>query len=83
MSESLELGDEAAVVLDSETTAASAHLVYVISGNLTVAMDDGTEGEMGAGDVARIEPGHDAWVSGDEACIVVDFAGDERYTKRA
>ena len=60
----------------------SAHLVYVISGRLTIAMDDGTEGEMKAGDVALIEPGHDAWVSGDEPCVVVDFAGHERYTAR-
>ena len=49
----------------------SAHLVYVVSGRLAIAMDDGTTGEMGRGDVAHVPPGHDARV-----------IGDERYTRR-
>jgi hypothetical protein len=33
--------------------------------------------------VARIEPGHDAWVVGDEPCIVVDFGASTSYAQPA
>jgi uncharacterized protein YjlB len=45
-------------------------------------MDDGTQLELGAGDVVSIPPGHDGWVVGDEACVVVDFSGMGDYAKR-
>ena len=60
----------------------SPHLLYVLSGRMKVVMNDGTEGEVGPGDAARIEPGHDAWVVGDEPCKVVDFGAMETYAKR-
>jgi quercetin dioxygenase-like cupin family protein len=59
----------------------SPHLLYVLSGRMKVVMDDGGEGEVGPGDAARIEPGHDAWVVGDEACEVVDFGAMATYAK--
>jgi quercetin dioxygenase-like cupin family protein len=59
----------------------SPHLLYVLSGRMGVRMDDGTEGEVGPNDVARIDPGHDAWVVGDEACTVVDFGASPSYAK--
>jgi quercetin dioxygenase-like cupin family protein len=55
------------------------HLLYCLSGRMKVAMADGTEGEIGPGDVASIAPGHDAWVDGDEPCIAVDFGGYAQY----
>lgn len=55
------------------------HVGYVISGRMKIAMDDGTEGEVGPGEVAHIDPGHDAWTVGDEACVLVDFGGLEGY----
>ena len=58
------------------------HLLYCLSGRMHVAMDDGTEAEVGAGDVASIAPGHDAWVVGDEPCVAVDFGGYTQYAKR-
>ena len=57
------------------------HLLYCISGRMRVQMADGTEGELGPGDVASIEPGHEAWVVGDEPCIAVDFGGYARYAR--
>jgi hypothetical protein len=57
------------------------HLMYCISGRMGVRMDDGTEGEIGPGDVVSIAPGHDAWVVGDEPCIAVDFGGYSQYAK--
>jgi hypothetical protein len=38
-------------------------------------MDEGGEAELGPGDVFVISAGHDAWVVGDEQCVVYDFAG--------
>ena len=59
-----------------------AHLGYVVSGRMRVVMDDGTEGEAGAGDVFDIAPGHDAWIVADEPCVIVDFQGASSYAKR-
>jgi hypothetical protein len=42
------------------------HTGYVISGRLHVAPDDGSEGELKAGDAFTLAAGHDAWVVGDE-----------------
>jgi hypothetical protein len=60
-----------------------AHLGYVAAGRMHVRMDDGQEADVGPGDVMMIPPGHDAWVVGDEACVVLDFAGMEHYAERA
>ncbi|NVJ24134.1 cupin domain-containing protein [Myxococcus sp. AM011] len=60
----------------------TAHALYVISGRMVVKMDDGTQGELGPGDVATISPGHDAWVLGNEPCLVVDFEGMGAYARR-
>jgi quercetin dioxygenase-like cupin family protein len=60
----------------------ATHLIYCISGRMKVAMNDGSEAEVGPGDVTAIEPGHDAWVVGDEAFVGVDFGGYAQYAKR-
>src|SRR3954469_12714573 len=56
------------------------HTGICVSGSMTVRMDDGTEISVGPGDVMVIEPGHDAWVNGDEDCIVYD-SGVAAYAK--
>jgi hypothetical protein len=56
------------------------HTGVCIAGSMTVRMDDGTEQSIGAGDVVLIEPGHDAWVDGDEACVLYD-TGVAAYAK--
>jgi hypothetical protein len=58
-----------------------SHLGYVISGRMHIAMDDGTEGEAGPGDLFDIAPGHDAWIVGNDACVVLDFEGASNYAK--
>jgi quercetin dioxygenase-like cupin family protein len=45
-------------------------------------MDDGSEQEVGPGDVVAIPPGHDAEIVGDEACVLVDFGEFGDYAKR-
>jgi hypothetical protein len=43
------------------------------SGTMHVVHDDGTELEIGAGQAYIIEPGHDAWVVGDEPIMGFEF----------
>jgi hypothetical protein len=50
------------------------HKGYCISGSATIRADDGTEITIGPGDVYYIEPGHDAWVNGDEPWVTVDYS---------
>jgi quercetin dioxygenase-like cupin family protein len=57
------------------------HAGFVISGRMTVVMDDGSQEEFGPGDVMIAPPGHDAWTTGDEPCVVIDWAGGANYAK--
>ncbi len=49
------------------------HAGVVLSGRFAVRMDDGTELELGPGDAHVVGPGHDAWVVGDEPCVIIDI----------
>ena len=49
------------------------HVGVVQSGRLRVAHQDGSEVELRAGEAYVIEPGHDAWVVGDERCVALEF----------
>jgi quercetin dioxygenase-like cupin family protein len=60
----------------------AAHAGYVLSGRMKIVMDDGEESEFTAGDYMSVPPGHDAWVVGDEQCVVIDWAGYADYAKR-
>ena len=59
------------------------HIGVLISGSLRVAHDDGTEHDFVPGEAYRIEPGHDAWVLGDEPLVGYEFesATAETYLK--
>ena len=57
------------------------HVGYVVSGRMTIKMDDGTEHECRPGEAFHIPPGHDAWTEGDEACVMVDFGGLHGYAQ--
>jgi hypothetical protein len=59
-----------------------SHLGYCVSGRMRVQMSDGSEGEVGPGDVVAIPPGHDAEVVGDEPCVFLDFGEFAEYAKR-
>jgi hypothetical protein len=49
------------------------HVGFVQSGSMHIVHEDGTELELGAGSAYEILPGHDAWVVGDEGCVVLEF----------
>lgn len=55
------------------------HFQYVIQGTMHVVMDDGQELDVGPGEVTVLPPGHDAWVTGDEPVVAVDWAGASRW----
>ncbi len=57
------------------------HLGFMLSGRMTIVMDDGTVLNFGPNDAMSIPPGHDAWVVGDTPCVIVDFVGYENYAK--
>ena len=51
----------------------SRHLGVITAGRLHIVHDDGTEADAAAGEAYVIEPGHDAWVVGDEPVIAFEF----------
>ena len=68
--------------LANTNSCEAAHFGYQISGTMRIRMDDGTELECKAGDVALVPPGHDAWVVGNEPVVIVDFQGMRNYAKQ-
>ena len=44
-------------------------------------MADGTEFDVGPGEVSIAAAGHDAWVVGDEPVTVVDWGGAHSWAK--
>lgn len=58
-----------------------AHAGYLLSGHLTVRMDDGSEENFDPGDVMVVGPGHDAWTVGQEPCVMLDWQGAINYAK--
>jgi hypothetical protein len=49
------------------------HVGVIQSGTLHVAHEDGSEQDISAGQPYVIEPGHDAWVVGDEPVVGFEF----------
>lgn len=73
---------EAMAPIAKTASCQAPHTQYVISGRLHVKMDDGSEKEYGPGDVGIIPPGHDAWIVGNEPCVVIDFTGMKHYAEQ-
>jgi mannose-6-phosphate isomerase-like protein (cupin superfamily) len=59
------------------------HVGVIMSGTLHVDHEDGSTQEIGAGQAYVIEPGHDAWVVGEEPVIGFEFDSQaaEEYAK--
>jgi quercetin dioxygenase-like cupin family protein len=58
------------------------HIGYVLEGRMHVQMDSGEGIDVGPGDAFRMPPGHDAWIVGDEACVILDFGGLTGYARQ-
>jgi len=61
----------------------ATHTGYVVQGRMRVRMDDDSEVEYGPGDAFYMPPGHDAWIVGDEKCVMIDVTGMSNYAKPA
>ena len=59
------------------------HIGVAHSGQLHVVHDDGTEIDISPGNAYVIEPGHDAWVVGDDTFVGYEFEGKaaEEYAR--
>jgi hypothetical protein len=53
----------------------ATHAGYQVSGRLHVVMDDGSELEIGPGEIYSVPAGHDAWVVGNEPVVTIDVSG--------
>lgn len=62
--------------LAGTTSCQVRHLGFVLSGRMCVRLDDGTEHLLNPGDLCDIPAGHDAWVLGDEPCIMLDVSAE-------
>ena len=58
-----------------------AHVGYVVSGRITVQMNDGSKTTLEEGMSYTIPPGHDAWVEGNDPFVGVEVMSAEEYAK--
>jgi mannose-6-phosphate isomerase-like protein (cupin superfamily) len=58
-----------------------SHVGYVVSGTITVRLDDGTQKTFAPGTSYTIPPGHDAWVEGNERFVCIEVMSAEQYAK--
>ena len=54
-------------------TCQNRHFGVLAAGAMHVVNDDGSEMDLSPGDVYVIDPGHDAWVVGNEVTIGYEF----------
>ena len=57
------------------------HVGVVQSGRLHIEHEDGSVAEVGPGETYVVEPGHDAWVVGDESFVTFEFESVDQYAK--
>jgi quercetin dioxygenase-like cupin family protein len=58
-----------------------SHVGYVVSGQLTVRVADGTTKTMGPGDSYAIPAGHDAWVEGSTPFVAIEVISAGEFAK--
>lgn len=64
-------------------TCQVAHVGDVVSGSITVKMNDGSQTTIRPGMSYTIPPGHDAWVEGKEPFVGIEVMSAEQYAKPA
>jgi len=58
-----------------------SHAGHVISGQLRVQLEDGSEHVLRAGDAYTIPPGHDAWVEGDTRFVGIEVMSADQFAR--
>jgi streptogramin lyase len=59
-----------------------AHIGFLARGRIQGEYRDGCTFDFSAPQVVRIDPGHDAWVVGDEAAVLIQFDSEEGTARR-
>lgn len=59
-----------------------AHAGFLARGRIHIEYGDGCKLDLTAPQVIRIEPGHDGWVIGDEAAVVIEFDFEGETARR-
>jgi hypothetical protein len=59
-----------------------AHVGFLARGRLHGEYGDGCRFEFNAPQVVVIEPGHDAWVEGDEDAVLIQFDFERETSER-
>ena len=57
------------------------HFQYHVAGVLRIRTSNGEEFDARPGQVTTLPSGHDAWVVGDEAVVLIDWHGASQYAK--
>jgi class 3 adenylate cyclase len=55
------------------------HVGIGLEGRQGVRLADGTEFEIGPGELYDIPPGHDGWTIGDEPCVMLEWSGMRQW----
>ena len=58
-----------------------SHAGYVVSGSITVQLNDGTRRTINAGESYTIPPGHDAWIEGNQRFVALEVLSAEQYAR--
>src|SRR3954470_9581698 len=59
----------------------ASHVGYLVTGTLTIRLNDGTEQTIRAGESYTIPPGHDAWVVGADPVVALEVMSAEQFAK--
>jgi hypothetical protein len=59
-----------------------AHVGFLARGRIQGEYADGCTFDFTAPQVVTIDPGHDAWVVGDEAAVLIQFDSEEGTARR-
>jgi uncharacterized cupin superfamily protein len=73
--------DECVKPVAGTDSCQARHVGAVISGQLHVVHDDGSETDVGPGDAYVVEPNHNAWVLGDQEVVALEFESAETYAR--
>jgi hypothetical protein len=59
-----------------------AHVGFIARGRIEGEYADGCRFEYAAPQIVTVEPGHDAWVVGDEDAVLIEFDWEEGTARR-
>jgi hypothetical protein len=57
------------------------HFQYHATGTIRIQMADGHEFDAGPGELTALPAGHDAWVVGTDAAVMIDWHGASTYAQ--